>query len=251
MVDKIYCINLHERDDRLQNAKIIFDKYDLPVTYHRVWRDNESGQRGCFNSHIEVIKKAASQNLNNVMIFEDDIKCALSKGEFDECMEKVYNFITHNDFDIFFLGSCPNIWLHSTKKINDNIYKVKAYQAHAYILSRSGINKYQNLVYSNIQIDHIYAKSNKSFAIYPSIFYQNDSPSSIDHPWIGGAYVREKITKFQEYYAANINIPIIDILKLVIIIAAIGYLIYKLKLFLVIIVICLITIIITYQHENS
>lgn len=251
MIDKIYCINLYERTDRMITSKAIFDAYELPVEYHRVQRDTTSGQRGCFNSHIEIINKARSENLNNVLIFEDDIICNLSKHEFDDRMQLVYNFIKNYDYDIFFLGSSPKICFGCPTKITDNIYKTNAYLAHAYILSKSGIAKYHNLKYTGNQIDHIYSNSDKSYAIYPSIFYQSLAESDVNHSWFDKPEIRDLFGKLNENYATRISIPIILLIALLIIILMLIYVKTKRTIFLILTIILMIIILTMYYHRQN
>jgi len=235
-IAEYYCINLYERNDRMMDAKQIFNKYNLPVNFYRVHKDKEDGRRGCFTSHINIIKKAHDKNLDNVLIFEDDIKCSLDKQGFYKKMQTVYDFTNKYDYDIFFLGSIPDIYKKSTKKISENIYKVNAYCTHAYILSRSGINKYKNLSFDKerTSIDYIYRESDKSYAIYPSIFFQNESKSDIAPSWFSFFGSKEIIAKLREQYAAHINIPLVLHFQIIIIGSALLYMITGKMIFLLI-----------------
>jgi GR25 family glycosyltransferase involved in LPS biosynthesis len=233
-INEYYCINLYGRDDRLLEAKTVFEKYDLPVKFYRVNKDPENGARGCFNSHVGIIKEAFSKNLENVLIFEDDITCHLTKEEFDIKMKKVYNFIEKYNYDIFFLGSLPQIIDKSVVKVIDNIYKVNTILTHSYILSRSGINKYKDLVYTNIPIDFIYKESNKSYAIYPSIFYQSESKSDIAPPWFMCFGLKNSSMKLLEQYAMHINVPLRVPLKIIIIISLVLFIMTRKIIFLVV-----------------
>ena len=68
----IRCINLLSREDRYEESQLLFKKYNIPVRYYRT-RKNISAQRGCFESHIKVIKEAYVSGAERVLIFEDDI----------------------------------------------------------------------------------------------------------------------------------------------------------------------------------
>ncbi|XWV26224.1 hypothetical protein QJ857_gp0852 [Tupanvirus soda lake] len=205
-IDGYYCINLYDRDDRMNEVKQIFDKYNLPVKFFRVERDKISGARGCFTSHVKIINDAYKKNLNNVLIFEDDIVCYLSKDEFDNKMNEVHDFIKNYKFDILFLGSVPNIYSRNTNRIYGNIYNTHAFCTHAYILSRSGIEKFKNLVYDGTPIDFVYMDCDNTYAIYPSIFYQNESKSDIAPAWQQFFGSKTRLIKLMETYATKVNI---------------------------------------------
>jgi GR25 family glycosyltransferase involved in LPS biosynthesis len=239
VISKCYCINLYERNDRLQKAKEVFDKYNLPVEFYRVHKDNENGKRGCSISHINVIKKAYTENLNNVLIFEDDIMCNLSLEEFNSKMNEVYNFIENYEYDIFYLGSHPNFFEKTVKKISNNIYKTHAFGGYAYILSKSGINKYKDMVYFGAPPDCFYENSENAYAIYPSIFYPNESKSDIAPPWynfisyhILSGYTTNSF-KLKEYYVTHINIPLTWPTKVLIILSFIAFIITKNLIFMI------------------
>ena len=245
MIDRIVCINLLERNDRLIESKLIFDSYGLNVEYYRTERDKNSGQRDCFNSHVAVIKKAHEDGLNNILIFEDDISCDLSKEKFNSTMNLVYDFINSNNYDIFFLGSCPKIWTKMSKKVNDRIFKLSAYLAHAYILSKAGIKKYAKLKYNGSQIDEIYSDSNEAYAILPSIFYQNNSQSNILH----SMNKTPTKTKIYEWYARNIRVPVSWICLLLLIIALKIYTDTNNTLWLIFVIMLMVSIIIMYTSN--
>lgn len=230
-INKMYCINLHNRNDRMEASKKIFDKYNLFVKFYRVNKDIDDPVRGCFNSHTAIIKKAYEKKFDNVLIFEDDIVCYLDKNEFDNIIQNVYNFIQTHDYDIFFLGSSPDIYNGSAKKITNNIYQVNAFNTHAYILSKSGIEKYKDLAYYNIPIDEIYSKSNKTYAFVPSIFNQNESESDLSKANYFG--FKEYLQIFRDKYIIYVNKPIATVIKIIIIGSIILYIVTRNKIFII------------------
>ncbi len=82
--DKSYVINLPERLDRRREMKQELKMLGLSESSERVVffpaiRPTDKGEfpsigsRGCFLSHLAVLKEAKSQNLNNLLILEDDL----------------------------------------------------------------------------------------------------------------------------------------------------------------------------------
>jgi GR25 family glycosyltransferase involved in LPS biosynthesis len=247
-IDAAYCINLIERNDRRDSANAIFNKYHLPVQFYSVEKDPLGGKRGCFISHLSLIQKCYQAGMNHVLIFEDDITSSLDIDTFNKNFDSVIKFIENIPYDIFFLGSTPEIIMNKVTHIVDDIYKVNALCAHAYIISRSGMEKYKDLQYQNIAIDFVYLYCNHSYAIYPSIFYQNDSSSDIAPKIIEKFGIRNSMIQTREKYATCVNIPIIRYVWLLIIAMIIIFIITKKTLFIVIPIIILISYVLIYDY---
>lgn len=83
--DKIYCINLVSKPERLQDAMDEFKKIGLEnvTAFHATDAVEKQlfdprgrftpGMMGCFNSHWRIFKEAFDQGLERIMVFEDDI----------------------------------------------------------------------------------------------------------------------------------------------------------------------------------
>lgn len=252
MLSNIYCISLRERCDRRFLTSKVFEKYNLNVKYYIAEKDPTDGARGCFNSHTNIIKAAYKDDLDYVAIFEDDITSSISKKEFNIRMSYVIKFIKNNHFDIFYLGSFPTMYYNECHKISKYIYKIPALCAHAYILSRSGINKYKNLVYQNVPIDIIYLNNNNAFAIYPSIFYQREDISDISTNLIRNIPFKTTLMQWAEYYAITIKIPLIQLLIVIIIILFFLYILTKkMGILIIIIILTIILFIISFISPNT
>lgn len=106
--DKIYCINLKRRPDRWEESLNEFKKYDLKVdrfdavdgNNYKSTSNLNNGQIGTIYSHLNIIKTAKKENLNNVLILEDDIKFHNDViSLFNE-----WNSEIPEDWDMIFLG---------------------------------------------------------------------------------------------------------------------------------------------------
>lgn len=84
LIERIYVINLPFRTDRRSEMTSELDRAGLPFTPGKVElfpaiRPTEAGTfpsigvRGAYLSHLEVLKLAREQGLNNVMVMEDDL----------------------------------------------------------------------------------------------------------------------------------------------------------------------------------
>ena len=209
----IYCINLKERTDRKEASLQVFNKLGLSVTYHEATRDPLGGERGCFMEHRACLKKAYDAGYNNVLIFEDDIMAPTTILTQD-AMDEVTRFLsTNNEWELFFLGACPNIFFHSTSQITGfkNIKRVSSLCAHAYIASRAWMLKMQALSYEvlSIPIDNLYMMNKKAFAIFPTWFYQSTSPSNIGDRTQATLIIAKAIAKGKNMYAQYVNFPIV------------------------------------------
>lgn len=68
---KKYIINLNDRPERLVEIKSQFNK--LNWEFERFEGINKGSYLGCLQSHLELIKLAKEQNLENILVAEDDI----------------------------------------------------------------------------------------------------------------------------------------------------------------------------------
>lgn len=238
----IVCINLLERDDRYFKAKKLFENLNIPIRFHRVNKDKENTERGCYTSHMSVIKDAYYKGKNNVLIFEDD---AMPTDLYD--IEKVFEavkFMNNNkDWDFFFFGYCHyvfNLCLSNIKKIDGykNIVKINGLCCHAYCVNRK-MMKYlveNHSNYTGIPIDIILFRLGNHYSTYPMLFKQNiQIDNDIHHSDFGWFdKIGFKIFRFIEKYIClnnllekiNYNLKFV-IIALLLIMLCVTVLIYK------------------------
>ena len=177
--DKIYCINLKSRDDKYNYCRNLFGKLKMPVIFYRVDVHPTNRVQGCFESHLNLVKKAYDDDCQNVLILEDDIKPSSTGMENPELLSESVSFMKENDWDIFYLGLCPHFF-SLPEKIGKRIYKLNNACTHAYVLNRPYMKKIKDLKFSGVPIDSFYGyDKKKSYGIYPSIFYQNNFNTDI------------------------------------------------------------------------
>jgi GR25 family glycosyltransferase involved in LPS biosynthesis len=181
--DDIVCINLEHREDRKRISQNIFKKLNINCRFHTVKKHPKGGMYGCFDSHIQVIQDAYNKGLNNILIFEDDIKLTPSytTSQFDICTE----FMKYNkEWDIFFFGYIPcNTNRGSIKDllnaefVNGHIIKYRPFATHSYCVSRKGMQKILNnykLDIGRIHVDQFYVNMKlESYCTVPMLFDQH------------------------------------------------------------------------------
>lgn len=205
--DSIRCINLVSRDDRYLNAKKEFERLGIPVTFYRTTRHPTDPVEGCFNSHIACIREAYEQGCDNVLIFEDDIYS--NPAQLEKRLNDCIRFMKeNNDWDIFYLGSMPEVFKYRTKKIQGykDIYNIHAYGGHAYVVNRRYMTKMVSMPYVGHAIDTIYCGTNHAYGILPSLFYQGNFGTDIQKMDSGD--FKDSGIKIWESYSTTMNIPL-------------------------------------------
>ena len=65
--DEIYCINLERRTDRWKQCQSEFDKIGITdkVIRFKAFDNKENPKKGCYDSHLSVIKLAYERKLKS------------------------------------------------------------------------------------------------------------------------------------------------------------------------------------------
>jgi GR25 family glycosyltransferase involved in LPS biosynthesis len=188
-INQIYVINLKKRPERLEtfkenyklNREIIvytaIDGNELDINYmnsiigtegkksidnyykHKIIRKyhyelSSYGAIGCYLSHFNLWKEIIKNNINNAIIFEDDVD--VSNIEYNNIIKRLN--LLPNDWDIYLLIN-PDYSYEKIKVENKrNLYKVKRFfLLHAYIININACKKIidsGSLFPINQQIDH-------------------------------------------------------------------------------------------------
>ena len=125
--DAIYCINLDERTDRWEHCLTQFEKLGISDRVERFSaakcsssserniiakqrfglegpgsrRFPQPGAVGCSISHLDIIKLAKTRGLENVLVFEDDIKVV---KDWEESLGMALVDLDNFDWHLFYLG---------------------------------------------------------------------------------------------------------------------------------------------------
>jgi GR25 family glycosyltransferase involved in LPS biosynthesis len=181
--DKIYCINLDERPDRWESALNEFKKVGLDSVERFSAVKHDKGVIGCRESHLNIIKKAKENKLNNVLIFEDDIKFV------DESIPYISNTLEQlntTDWSLFYLGATVDPNVSYLTEVSDNLVKTNfAYTTHAYAINSNVFDKILNEAPYHPIIDVFYCRHivsmGNSLIMNPMLAIQQEGYSNIEN----------------------------------------------------------------------
>ncbi len=146
--DEIYCINLDHRTDRWEHAQKEFEKVGI---LNRVKRfsaiKEDDGRVGIIKSNLAIVKMAKSKGLNNVLVFEDDVKFIVDDPE--KHLKNAISQIGKLNWSLFYLGANTHKKLI---KIKPNLILLKnAVATHSLAYNKKVYNKFIRK-YKNIKI---------------------------------------------------------------------------------------------------
>jgi len=204
-IDKIYIINLKERNNRWKKCVEQLSKYNItnyerfdaikpdlskinPIQYSKnnlkINKKYIIGALGCKLSHLNIITDAKLNNYKQILILEDDF---LLTNNFIEKFSNISeNIQTHNiNIDMLYLGFSivrqnpyKNTVINNLKKLTNG------HTTHAYILNQSFYNTIiDEIANCYCEVDVCYAKMQKKYdniyGIYPCLISQRASFSDI------------------------------------------------------------------------
>jgi hypothetical protein len=191
--DRIVCVNLKRRTDRLANFRrelerinwpfkepIIFEAIDGNIVPCPEGWQQGGGAYGCRQSHTQILERAITDGVKHLLVLEDDA-CF-----FSDFNEQVNKFISNvpQDFDGLMLGGQH---IQPPTKVSDGIVLVRNCQrTHGYSVR----GKYMRAVYSKwmepntkVHIDWLWPQVQKHFKVYapdPLLIGQDRSKSDIN-----------------------------------------------------------------------
>ena len=192
--DKVYCINLDRRPDRLENFKKEVEKYNLGEfeRFPAYDRDNidltkyppliNPGAIGLILSNLSIIKDAKKNNYKKILIIEDD--CYFS----DEVLNiDSYFDSLPDDWDLLYMGGNHNTHMgyQPPLRINDKVVKLHhTFTTHFVGVNQTMFDIIEQSLSNTIQpIDVIYSDLQKKYNVYsftPAIALQLDGFSDIE-----------------------------------------------------------------------
>lgn len=221
--DAIYCINLIERKDRYELSKKVFKKFNIPVRYYQPNR-HKNGDQGCFNSHVAICKEAMENKYNRIIIFEDDIIETSSLNK--ESLKYVVSTLKKiKNWNIFYLGCFPDIRYRSFSTQYKNIYRMRAYGAHAYAINTNMIRVIAGLKWEGRSYDS-YLMDSYHYAYMPRLFDQraisSDIPRGINAINNFGS-IKKLFLNLNDWYSVNVQYGVYEVLFWILLFIGIFY----------------------------
>ena len=153
-IPEIFCINLYEREDKYKQMCQTFKERNLlnEVKWHRVHKSLKGGKYGCYESHLNVFKKALKLNLPYILVCEDDIYL---NENFKSELEKVVNLIKDSNFkwDIIKFND------HGLFLIEDEmnfLYRAKTFGGQCYLINNATMKKMVNIGIIDEHVDYTF-----------------------------------------------------------------------------------------------
>jgi GR25 family glycosyltransferase involved in LPS biosynthesis len=195
--DKVFCINLDNRNDRWDKCLGEFDKLHMSHLVERVSAYKMSPPiAGCSRSHIECIRLAKQNNYSRVLILEDDI--TFHNEIFYDILINAHAQLSTIGVNYDILYFSANLYGNTNKLIDTNLAKITlAKAAHAYIISSSVydfiLDRYMSIDWSDhnnwyhgnpdrlnfdVWLKNIQQLGN-TYGVYPSIAEQSEGHSDL------------------------------------------------------------------------
>jgi hypothetical protein len=174
--DKVYCINLDRRPDRLENFKKEVEKYNLGEFKRFSAYDGKQlnltneynlkpGEIGIIKSNLDIIKDAKKNNYKTILIIEDDCVFRDEIINFED-----YFKLLPSDWDMLYMGGNHNthMGVKPPLKINDKVVKLHStYSAHFIGIKSSVFDQIEELLEKGQQpLDVEYVTLQKIFNCY-------------------------------------------------------------------------------------
>jgi hypothetical protein len=209
----IRCIHMPSRKDR----RAIVDKavYNLriPLTFYNPTPHPDGPIRGCYESHLAVMREAIAAGKDTCLIFEDDFE----ESNFSwEKLDEVCRFSRNNtEWDIIYLGCFPDVLNHGQSWFHGNMFRVRATQTHAYVVHKRFMLKAVEDEFCGMPIDEYFKAKASCFAILPSLFMQASTSSDVSSVSIVSMFpAKQAIVSAIENYTIDFGVSLRSIVCL-------------------------------------
>ena len=138
--EKVYCINLKERNDRWESCLKKFKEYDI-VDVERVEGvrkkvcndEKNNGRYGCTASWEKVLKKIVQDNVSTALVFEDDFEFRFNKRDLFKKLNRSISQLPDNWDMLYFGGELVETYKTSPiASYTDGLYRLlSCYQTHS------------------------------------------------------------------------------------------------------------------------
>lgn len=191
--EKIYCINLADRQDRWQHVTNEFNKIGCTVERFdgidgRVIPQPQDarinpGEVGAYLSHMYLLKNIIDNNIKTALIFEDDVVFC---NNFNEKFESFYKQLPEDRTLVYVSGNYsiynPNVTI---QQVTENIFStIGTLALHAYFLDLETAKIIYDLLINNYPKEPVddafiaYHKIAPTYVFKPNLVYQKPDYSN-------------------------------------------------------------------------
>jgi len=196
---EIYCINLDRRFDRWDKVQKEFEKVGILDRVQRVSGEvHKDGRIGLIKSFLKIFKDVKERNVENVLIFEDDVSFINNPVEnLKKAIEQVGNF----QWYLFYLGANTH---EKCNIIRPNLILLRnAFSAHAVAYNNKIydqiIERFEktNEIKSQYDINDVFfcteiQNKKTSFCVNPIIATQIPSYSDLEKKFVDYSFIIER-----------------------------------------------------------
>lgn len=198
--DKVYCVNLDKRPDRLENFKNQVEKYDLgeftrvsavdgsELNLSDYTSTLSSGELGLILTNIKIINEASQSNFEKILILEDDC-------HFEDEVVNIDNYFDYlpSDCDMLYMGGNHNthMGINPPIVINEKVCKLHTTYSTHFIGMNKSVYEHALLLLSQYKnpLDVCYVTLQKVFNVYS--FYPAIAKQIVDF-----SDIQNKITDY-------------------------------------------------------
>jgi GR25 family glycosyltransferase involved in LPS biosynthesis len=200
--DKVYCINLKRRPERLLEFQEEVEKYDLGnfEVFYAVDGNNikktrtnslKPSEQGLIESNLKIIKNCIKNKNKNVLVIEDD--CVFTEEVVN--LEDYFNSLP-KDWDMLYMGGNHNTHMNVSPPttINDKVCKLHhTFSTHFVAIKSTLFSELEFILsISNEPLDVTYTKLQKDknvYSFYPAIAkqrvgYSDIQNRTVDYNWL-------------------------------------------------------------------
>ena len=139
LYDKAYCINLNYRKDRYKTCVDQFRKRKMKVKMVKVF-PNPDPQKGCIESHLNIINEAINDGFKSILIMEDDVDIKINITNLPS---------PPSNWDMLYLGGTVRT-VKEYEITGKDWVRVTTWNAHGYIINLEN----ENLVKAILEAQH-------------------------------------------------------------------------------------------------
>lgn len=201
---EIYCINLDKRTDRWEHALKEFEYVGVLDRVKRISGvEHQDGRIGLIKSFLKIFKDVQNRNVENVLIFEDDVTFIKENNPI-ETLEKAIEQVGNIEWSLFYLGANTH---EKCMIFRPNLILLKnAFSAHAVAYNHKTYKQIIDKFYNTNKIKSIkdindvffceqIQNKRTSFCVNPIIATQYPSYSDLEKKDVNYSFIEERFIK--------------------------------------------------------